>query len=107
MRSATAVAPLAFLSSRACARPMVRDLFMTMEARGLGTVQEYMEQYDARTEKCIQDQQGHGPRSSPTEYERYCLKEASVPTNSGSGTSTGTTKTTKETSRPTARTVKH
>ena len=58
MRSAMAVAPLAFLSSRVCARPMVMDLFATMENRRVCTLKDYMEQYDARTEKCIQAQTG-------------------------------------------------
>ena len=37
MRSAALMAPLAFLSSRVSARPMVEDLFVRMEQRGLGT----------------------------------------------------------------------
>ena len=54
MRSATTIAPLAFLSSRESARPMVQDLFMTMESKGLGKARDTMEQYDARTSACLE-----------------------------------------------------
>ena len=55
LRSASATSPLAFLSSRASARPMVEDLFRRMECNGLGRMVDYMRQYDDRTMKCITD----------------------------------------------------
>ena len=52
-RSAAESAPLAFVSSRVAARPIVADLFQRMEARGLGTAESYMRRYDQRTDNCL------------------------------------------------------
>ena len=51
--SAAATAPLAFLSSRASARPMVADFFHRMQQKGLGRAIDYMKVYDERTEACL------------------------------------------------------
>ena len=53
LRSAAATAPLAFLSSRTAARPMVEDLFRRMERNELGKTEDYMRQYDSRTSACM------------------------------------------------------
>ena len=54
LRSAASVAPLAFLSSRASSRPMVHHLFTIMEKKGMGKAEDYMAQYDNRSETCLQ-----------------------------------------------------
>ena len=53
LRSASQMAPLAFISSRVTSRPMVIDLFRRAQHCGIGDVEEYMRLYDDRTNACI------------------------------------------------------
>ena len=55
MRSAVDSAPLAFLSSRVAARPMVNHLFGIMSAHGLARAERLLNFYDERTNKCMRE----------------------------------------------------
>ena len=53
LRCAVDSAPLAFLSSRTAARPMVAELFSRMEKKGLCKAADMLSLFDARNEKCL------------------------------------------------------
>ena len=78
LRCAVDSAPLAFLSSRVAARPMVEDLFFRMQKKGLCKAHEMMTLFDERNHTCVNKLAEKFNNEVRTEEVRRILQEGAL-----------------------------